>query len=91
MGDVGGILLGFVFAGMVVVLSEGFLDFICLASRIAGGLFSDKRKWFHSCYEKLASSLVFDNEKMLKRGFKPRHSLETIFPPQITQISQRND
>lgn len=32
MGDVGSILLGFVFAGIVVVLSNTFLDFICLAS-----------------------------------------------------------
>ena len=29
MGDVGSILLGFVFASMVVLLSENFLDFIC--------------------------------------------------------------
>ena len=32
MGDVGSVLLGFVFAGMVVVLSKSFLDFFCLAS-----------------------------------------------------------
>ncbi len=32
MGDVGSILLGFVFAGMVVGLSKSFLDFICLAA-----------------------------------------------------------
>ena len=32
MGDVGAILLGFVFAGMVVLLSKDFLDFICLAA-----------------------------------------------------------
>ena len=32
MGDVGSILLGFVFAGMVIVLSKSFLDFICLTS-----------------------------------------------------------
>jgi Fuc2NAc and GlcNAc transferase len=31
MGDVGSILLGFVFAGMVVYLSKNFLDFVCLA------------------------------------------------------------
>jgi len=31
MGDVGSILLGFVFAGMVVYLSKSFLDFVCLA------------------------------------------------------------
>ena len=32
MGDVGSILLGFVFAGMVIVFSKDFLDFVCLAS-----------------------------------------------------------
>jgi UDP-N-acetylmuramyl pentapeptide phosphotransferase/UDP-N-acetylglucosamine-1-phosphate transferase len=32
MGDVGSILLGFVFAGMVVYFSKSFLDFICFTS-----------------------------------------------------------
>jgi len=32
MGDVGSVLLGFVFAGMVIALSRDLLDFICLAS-----------------------------------------------------------
>ena len=32
MGDVGSILLGFVFAGMVIYLSKSFLDFVCLAA-----------------------------------------------------------
>jgi Fuc2NAc and GlcNAc transferase len=32
MGDVGSILLGFVFAGMVVYFSKTFMDFICLIS-----------------------------------------------------------
>ena len=32
MGDVGSILLGFVFAAIVVSLSKNFLDFVCLAS-----------------------------------------------------------
>ena len=31
MGDVGSVLLGFVFAALVVMLSRGFLDFVCLA------------------------------------------------------------
>ena len=31
MGDTGSILLGFIFAGIVVYLSKNFLDFICLA------------------------------------------------------------
>jgi len=32
MGDVGSILLGFAFAGMVVCLSKSLLDFVCLTS-----------------------------------------------------------
>jgi Fuc2NAc and GlcNAc transferase len=32
MGDVGSILLGFIFASIVVLLSKSFLDFTCLAS-----------------------------------------------------------
>lgn len=32
MGDVGAVLLGFVFSGMVVLLSRDLLDFICLAA-----------------------------------------------------------
>ena len=32
IGDVGSILLGFIFAGLVVALSKGFLDFICFTS-----------------------------------------------------------
>ena len=32
MGDVGSILLGFVFAGMVIWLSRNLLDFICLSA-----------------------------------------------------------
>ena len=32
MGDVGSILLGFVFAGVVIVLSQDLLGFICLVS-----------------------------------------------------------
>jgi len=65
------------------------LPVVWFATRIAGRLFPGKRKWLHSCYEKLATSLVFDNTKMLKTGFKPRHSLETIFNPQIKHLTQR--
>ena len=32
MGDVGSVLLGFVFAGVVILLSKSFLDYVCLAS-----------------------------------------------------------
>jgi hypothetical protein len=54
------------------------LSVVWLATRIAGIFFSNKREWIHSCYDKLASDLVFDNGKMMGTGFRPRHSLETI-------------
>ena len=57
------------------------LSIVWLLTRIAGFLLPKKKKWLHSGYEKLASSLVFDNTKMLKTGFKPVHTLETIFSP----------
>ena len=63
------------------------LFFVWLATRVAGVFFSSKREWIHSCYDKLASDLVFDNRAMLRTGFRPIDSLETIFDPQITQIS----
>ncbi|HED01209.1 MAG TPA: SDR family oxidoreductase [Proteobacteria bacterium] len=55
------------------------LPVVWLATRMAGCLLPDKKRWLHSCYDKLASSLIFDNERMLKTGFRPRHSLQTIF------------
>jgi len=59
---------------------------VWFATRVAGRLFPDKKDWMHSCYDKLACDLVFDNRKMMNTGFRPKHSLETIFDPQITQI-----
>ena len=53
--------------------------FVWILTRIASILFFYKRKWIHSCYNKLASDLVFDNQKMLKTGFKLKHSLNTIY------------
>jgi len=55
------------------------LSFVWLATRLAGCLLRNKKEWVYSCYDKLASDLVFDNTRMLGTGFKPRHSLETIF------------
>ena len=64
------------------------LSFIWLATRIAGIFFSSKREWIHSCYDKLASDLVFDNGRMMGTGFRARHSLETVLatdPHRLTQ------
>ncbi len=55
------------------------LYLIFVLTRVGGFLKPGKKSWIHSCYDKLASSLVFDNKAMLETGFKPAHSLETIF------------
>ena len=62
------------------------LSVVWFATRIAGIFFSSKREWIHSCYDKLACDLVFDNGKMMGTGFRPVHSIETIFDPQISQV-----
>ena len=58
---------------------------VWFATRLAGFLLPNKRKWLHSCYDKLAGNLIFDNSKMLGTGFAPRYSLETIFPKERFQ------
>ena len=52
---------------------------IFLLTRMMGLLFSSKKAWIYGCHEKLASSLIFDNKRMLEKGFKPEHNLKTIF------------
>ncbi len=54
------------------------LIFVWTATRLMGFFFKSKRTWLHSCYDKLAYSLIFDNGKMLCTGFKPKHTLESI-------------
>ena len=58
---------------------------VWIATRIAGILFTNKKSWLHSCYDKLASDLVFDTGKMMGIGFRPVHSLETMFYAEITE------
>ena len=58
---------------------------VWIATRIAGIFFPGKRNWLHSCYDKLASDLVFDTGKMMGIGFRPVHSLETMFYAEITE------
>jgi len=55
------------------------LPLVWLLTRMAGLVFKSKRKWLHSCYDKLANDLVFDNHRMLATGFKPKHTLESVF------------
>lgn len=55
------------------------LPLVWLATRVAGLVFKTKQKWLHSCFDKLAGDLVFDNERMLSTGFNPEQTLETVF------------
>jgi nucleoside-diphosphate-sugar epimerase len=55
------------------------LSIVWLVTRAAGLALRSKKDWLKSCYDKLASDLVFDNSKMIMTGFKPRHTLKTIF------------
>ena len=57
------------------------LRVVWLLSRMAGLVLPEKRKWIYSGYDKLASSLVFDNTSMLSTGFVPKHDLESVFHP----------
>ena len=59
------------------------LSFVWFATRVAGIFFPSKREWIYSCYDKLASDLVFDNGRMMGTGFKAAHTIETIFDPQL--------
>jgi len=58
---------------------------VWVATRVAGCLLRNKREWVYSCYDKLASDLVFDNGRMLGTGFRVRHSLETIFSSAVKE------
>lgn len=55
------------------------LSWVWVLTRMAGLVFKGKQRWIHSCYDKLASDLVFDNSRMMMTGFKPKHSLQTVF------------
>lgn len=55
------------------------LPAVCFASRLGGKILRRREAWFRSCYNKVSSDMVFSNERMLKMGFRPVHTLETIF------------
>jgi len=58
------------------------LSIVWVATRIAGVFLPNKKSWLHSCYDKLACDLIFNNGKMMGTGFRAIHTLETIFEPQ---------
>ncbi len=49
------------------------------ASRLGGKALGRKEAWFRSASNKASSDMVFSNERMLKTGFGPVHTLETVF------------
>ena len=44
------------------------LSVVWVATRVAGCLLRNKKKWVYSCYDKLASDLVFDPQTRLPRA-----------------------
>ncbi len=50
-------------------------------------LLKTKSVWIYSFYNKLANDLIFENKKMLDTGFKPAHTLETVFKQSGTEVS----
>ena len=54
------------------------LSLVWLLTRLAGTFFRKQKMWFHSCYEKVAYSMVFDNTRMLQTGFKHKHDLSSV-------------
>jgi nucleoside-diphosphate-sugar epimerase len=55
------------------------LPFILVATKLAAFCRPSQKKWIHACYKKVASSLVFDNTRMLGTGFAPLYSLKDIY------------
>ena len=51
------------------------LPAVRFASRVGGRILRRRETWFRSCYNKVSSDMVFSNERMLKTGFKPVHTL----------------
>ena len=62
------------------------LSLVWLLTRTAGLLLPKKKQWLHSAYSKLTQDLIFNNTRMLTTGFTPKHTLNSILHPQITQI-----
>ena len=51
------------------------LPAVRFASRLGGKVLRRKEAWLRSCYNKVSSDMVFSNERMLKTGFRPVHTL----------------
>ena len=47
--------------------------------QIASFVFKSKSIFLKSCYKKIANNFIFDNERMLATGFRPRSSLKSVF------------
>lgn len=54
------------------------LIIVWVVTRMAGLIIPKKKKWLHSCYDKLSIDLEFNNDKMLKTGFRPNENIETV-------------
>lgn len=55
------------------------LTFVNWGIWAAGWVFRRRKEWINSCYHKLSRDMVFDNQRMHSMGFKPEHSIASIF------------
>jgi len=55
------------------------LQSINIASQIAQFCFPPKKQFISSCYHKLVRDIVINNQRMLKTGFKPKHTIKNTF------------
>ncbi len=55
------------------------LPIVWLLTRCLGMVLISKREWLHSCYDKLAKDLVYNNNRMVKTGYNHIHTLYSIF------------
>ncbi len=55
------------------------INVVKLTADILGYIYPERKAWIHSCYLKLSKDIVVNNQRMLETGFKPVHSLESVF------------
>lgn len=55
------------------------LGVVRVAARVGGMIFRNRAGHLHSCANKASLDMVFSNERMLATGFRPAHTLETVF------------
>lgn len=55
------------------------LGAVRMAAQVGGMIFREQAGLLHSSFNKVSSDMVFESDRMLDTGFRPRHTLETVF------------